>query len=282
MEPVYRRRYGPPNASFDYRGIHVVTLDSSRWETYGADAARSSSPGSPTICSATRARPARSSSMHKPLWFRGVAAGQPDPLHALFVRTGVDAVFTGHYHQYLSGDYDGIRYTSVGSSGGATDDLRIGPMYHFTWVTVDREGSTSRRSTPDPSCPGRRCTAAEFHALEDRLNTGLRFPEPFRVPVDLAPAASPISLIVDNPAARSPSTTRCAGPCRRTGPSIPRRRRCTSSPAPRRRSSSRSGAAGKLYPVPTVDVSVPVRRGQDRSRSRSPWPSRGPRMRSPR
>lgn len=260
-EPVYRHRSGPPNASFDYRGIHIVTLDSSRWDRFEQippeqlawltdDLQRHAGDACTIVCT------------HKPLWFRGIAAGQPDALHALFVRTGVDAVFTGHYHQYLSGDYDGVRYTSVGSSGGATDDLRIGPMYHFTWVTVDRDGIHIAPINAGSVLPWSEVPAAEFHALEDRLNTGLRFPEPFRVPVDLAPSASPVSLVVDN----TGSTVAIDDTLRWTVPPDwtvdPARVPVHVDPGASLTLRFQVARQGQLYPVPTAELAFPYAVGK--------------------
>ena len=47
-----------------------------------------------------------------------LADGREDLLHRLFRENGVDYVFNGHFHNYGSATYDGIRYTILGSSGG--------------------------------------------------------------------------------------------------------------------------------------------------------------------
>lgn len=77
---------------------------------------------------------------HKPFWFESLAHGKPDPLHDLFKTYGVDAVFTGHYHEYFSGEFDGILYTSFGSSGGMMSPGVTGLEYHFGWVAIDADG----------------------------------------------------------------------------------------------------------------------------------------------
>ncbi len=46
---------------------------------------------------------------HRPGW--------PEPLHALFVRTGVSAVFHGHDHLYVKQDLDGVVYQEVPQPG---------------------------------------------------------------------------------------------------------------------------------------------------------------------
>jgi hypothetical protein len=261
MAPIYRRRNGPPNDAFDFRGIHIVTLDSSRWET-----AEQIPPEQLAWLTEDLQRNADAACtivvFHKPLWFRGIAAGQPDPLHALFVRTGVDAVFTGHYHQYLSGEYDGIRYTSVGSSGGETDVYRVGPMYHFTWVTVDGEGVHVAPIAAGAVRPWSEVTATEYHALEDRINSGLSFPEPFRIPPDLGPADSSVPLVIDN----TGGTTAIDDTLRWTLPPDwtidPATAPVHVAPGAATTLRFQIARRGPLYPVPTVAIRFPYATGK--------------------
>lgn len=126
-----------PYRSFDQGGSHFVIVDNSiaeGWEELPeaqrqwleADLAQST--GKPTFVF-----------MHKPFWALGVAAGKADPMHDLFVRTGVDAVFTGHWHAHLHARIDGIEYTGVGSSGGDTAGIRHvrrGNVPEFVEATV--------------------------------------------------------------------------------------------------------------------------------------------------
>jgi len=127
--------------SFDYEGLHFIILDNSRWVTveefpqeqinwlindleYHTDVRR-------TFVF-----------FHIPFWYRTVADDRHDTLHTIFARYGVDGVFTGHFHRYFTGEFDGIKYTGVGSSGGHIE-RRPGDLdYHFVWVTVsDKEVS---------------------------------------------------------------------------------------------------------------------------------------------
>jgi predicted phosphodiesterase len=83
--------------------------------------------------------------MHKPFWADGVGAGKPDRLHDLFKKYKVTAVFTGHWHQYASEVYDGIRYVVMGSSGsdiGPAENPSMAVFYQYLWVTV-KDGKTS-------------------------------------------------------------------------------------------------------------------------------------------
>ncbi len=71
--------------------------------------------------------------MHIPYWINTVAKGNPDILHSIFVKYGVNAVFNGHLHSYRYGCYNGVTYVGVGSSGA---EPRGNHEYQFIAVTV--------------------------------------------------------------------------------------------------------------------------------------------------
>jgi len=80
--------------------------------------------------------------MHKPFWANGIAKGNEDKLHSIFKENNVDAVFTGHWHQFASNEYDGIRYILVGSSGGSwegKESVELGKFYQFLWCKVEED-----------------------------------------------------------------------------------------------------------------------------------------------
>lgn len=144
-EELYRRRTGfEPYYSFDHGGTHYIILDTSRIEAWDqieeeqlawlATDLEGVDPDDQIFVF-----------YHKPLWIMTTAAGVSDPVHGLFVERGVDAVFTGHFHNYFSGEYDGIAYTSLGSSGGYiyhpdTQPVARGQFYQFAWLTVGEDG----------------------------------------------------------------------------------------------------------------------------------------------
>ncbi|HPQ38997.1 MAG TPA: metallophosphoesterase [bacterium] len=140
---IYPDRTGKPaEYSFDVNGIHVVVLDNSEmngWDELPearrawleADLAAAGDAAFIIVV------------FHKPFWVENFTRDRPDPLHPLFVRYGVDRVFSGHYHRYLSTEKDGIRYTMIGSSGGHVGDNPYrGEYYHYGWLTVDGEQSS--------------------------------------------------------------------------------------------------------------------------------------------
>ena len=135
-EDLYRRLVGEPYYSFDVDVAHFIILDTGRWLEPGnipeeqidwlkGDLAKSAGAEVTFVI------------YHAPQWFETVALGEPDQLHPIFLEHGVDAVFNGHYHTYFSGEYDGILYTAIGSSGGYADPGITGVQFHFAWVTVD-------------------------------------------------------------------------------------------------------------------------------------------------
>jgi predicted phosphodiesterase len=139
MRGAFRRFIGEPFHSFDVRGVHFVVLDNGRFASFDA------LPGEQVNWLKADLKSHRNAAytvvfFHVPWWRNGVAAGKPDPLHALFVENGVDAVFSGHYHYYFSGRYDGIIYTGVGTSGAETEGGLTGLEQHFVWVTLDGQG----------------------------------------------------------------------------------------------------------------------------------------------
>ena len=144
-EELYQQRTGfDPYYSFDYEGTHFIILDTSRYDAWDqieeeqlawlASDLDTTSPEDQILVFC-----------HKPFWLMTVGSGRSDPVHELFVEHGVDGVFTGHFHQFFSGTYDGIPYTSVGSSGGhmyraETEPISRGEFFQFCWLTVDEDG----------------------------------------------------------------------------------------------------------------------------------------------
>jgi hypothetical protein len=140
-EKLYRRYVGEPYYSFDVGGAHFLVLDTSRWDSASTFPAEQLEWAKQDLEKHKDAA-YTIAVFHKPYWIQTIAVGEPDPIHDVFVDYGVDAVFTGHYHTYFSGEFDGILYTGIGSSGGACDPGLTGLRYHFVWVTVD-EGEFS-------------------------------------------------------------------------------------------------------------------------------------------
>ena len=182
MQPFYQRYTGRgPYYSFDHKGLHVVVLDNSRCE---------SSQGFPEEqfewlrqdLAASREADHTLVFFHKPFWYERAAHGRPDPLHELFKAEGVDAVFSGHYHQYFSGELDGISYTTIGSSGGGTEPGPTGIEYHYATVSVDDKGVTVQPVLlGGETRPSDEVTINDMLAIENVHLTGMRALQPVLV-----------------------------------------------------------------------------------------------------
>ncbi|KPL03225.1 MAG: hypothetical protein AMJ90_03705 [candidate division Zixibacteria bacterium SM23_73_2] len=137
-EPVYRKRVGEPYYSFDYQNTHFVMLDVSRVEK-SEDVPQEQIEWLTSDLEKNKGKENIFVFYHKPLWVVSIEDKEEDKLHQIFKKYGVDAVFSGHYHHYFSGEVEGIRYICVGSSGGAMDidSENLGFFYHYLWCTVD-------------------------------------------------------------------------------------------------------------------------------------------------
>jgi len=196
QEGVYREQIGDPYYSFDYCGIHFVILDTGRWE-------RSDELPADQIAWLANDLEKYASAentivfMHKPYWYNTTATGKPDTLHTLFRAFGVDAVFTGHFHEYFAGMYNGIKYTCVGSSGGGADPGPTGLQYHFCWVTVDDDGISAVPIKMGSVFPWDELGADDARLASKIKSMSFAF-EPMMVGGDLRPVDGRVTLRIHN------------------------------------------------------------------------------------
>lgn len=134
---IYSERTGAaPEYAFDVGGIHVIVLDNSRMRSWD-ELSEERLAWLETDLKSAAAADHIFVFFHKPFWVESFKEAAPDRLHPLFVRYGVDRVFSGHYHHYITTEKDGIRYTMIGSSGGHVGDNPYrGEYYHYAWLTV--------------------------------------------------------------------------------------------------------------------------------------------------
>lgn len=135
----YESYIGDPYYSFDVGDVHFAIVDNSLGEVTG-DIHEEQLDWLRNDLASNSNRAYTFVFMHKPFWFNSTADGNPDIMHDIFLENGVDAVITGHFHKYFSGEYDGIRYIGIGSSGGGVDEGAVELKYHYAWVTVDNNG----------------------------------------------------------------------------------------------------------------------------------------------
>jgi predicted phosphodiesterase len=140
-EKLYRERTGrPPFYSLVHQNALFLVLDNSRTEDL--------SPTQLEFAEAElmkhRARKPKFVLFHKPFWLVPIRLGNGGfPLHQLAMRHGVDSVISGHGHQLVHLERDGVHYLEVGSSGGSIarglqigQGFREGWFYHWIWVRV--------------------------------------------------------------------------------------------------------------------------------------------------
>jgi UDP-2,3-diacylglucosamine pyrophosphatase LpxH len=75
---------------------------------------------------------------HIPTYIYAIRENRTDSLAQIFEKYGVDAVFTGHHHEYSYLNQNNLEYINVGSSGGgmSTNDPARGHFYHYLMVSV--------------------------------------------------------------------------------------------------------------------------------------------------
>ncbi len=196
-EKVFRKFHGDPHYSFDFRGLRFIVLDVGRWES---SAEIPSEQINWLINDLQNNQNAVYTFvfMHKPFWYETTAVGKPDTLHSLFVSYGVDAVFTGHFHEYFSGTYDGIMYTSLGSSGAGTEASPDGLLYQFGWVTVDGDGIHIAPIKKDAVLAWDEITAEDRKVFDPIRRSGLMLGEPILVDNNLTVTNARATVILNN------------------------------------------------------------------------------------
>ncbi|MFN0100911.1 MAG: metallophosphoesterase family protein [Bryobacteraceae bacterium] len=133
----------PASHSFIHGAALFVILDNSRTEDLA--------PEQLTYCESELAkhkslRP-KFVFCHRPSWILNARVGNRGfALHGLARKYEVDYVISGHGHQLVHLELDGVRYLEIGSSGGSIErGLRLGQgfkdgwFYHWIWTQV-RDG----------------------------------------------------------------------------------------------------------------------------------------------
>jgi Icc protein len=127
-ERLFRKYTGRAiHYGFDYGPAHFTVLDNSRFDDFSADELAFLEKD----LQAHVAQPVKFIVSHRPSWLINVVLRNPDfVLHRLAKKYGVQVVLTGHVHQMLHVDLDGISYVSMVSSGG---HLRLSKKYEDGW-----------------------------------------------------------------------------------------------------------------------------------------------------
>jgi hypothetical protein len=252
MEPWFRLHSGSPYYSFDKSGLHFIILDVSRWE-FGDPLPKAEMDWLIDDLKKNEKAAYTLVFFHKPYWIESLQQNRPDTLHQLFVKYGVDAVFNGHYHEYFSGERDGIKYTAMGSSAGGADPMPNGMLYHFLWVTVDDAGINITPIKLGSVLKWDEYTATDKMAIDRIRNFGLTFSMPAPVEEDLTVKDTVVQVTLNN----SFSGRATEDTLRWT---VPDNWKVEPVAMPVKLAAGESGTftfrvqcAGKLYPVPTAE-----------------------------
>jgi hypothetical protein len=192
------RTHREPCYSFDHEGVHFIILDTGRWQT-SEEWMRESGYADWLRTDIEKNRKARLTVaiFHKPYWYDTIADGRQDPLHNLFRENGVDYVFNGHYHNYGSGTYDGIRYTILGSSGGGIGsvDENRGVFFQFAWCAVRGDSLDWQVVRPEGVLPERCVPISDLKFLDDVATRDIQA-EPFSLsdPAQMGPASCAVTI----------------------------------------------------------------------------------------
>ncbi|HSB16767.1 MAG TPA: metallophosphoesterase [Bryobacteraceae bacterium] len=117
---------------------------------------------------------------HKPYWVVFLKAGSGEfPLHRLARQYGVDQIISGHGHQFMRMERDGIGYVALGSSGAhfrrdLTPDqgFEQGAFYHFAWVRVKgTKVQVTIKEIGGPAGQGRMFRAEDWDADGPKFDT---------------------------------------------------------------------------------------------------------------
>jgi hypothetical protein len=192
----YERYIGEPYHSFTTKGVHFICLDTGRYDTIGVfpkeqldwlvdDLERNKNAEHTLVF------------FHIPYWAQTIAQDKPDTLHKIFVKYGVDGVFSGHYHEYFNGEFDGIKYTAVSSSGGETGPGPTGVQYHFTWITVDKDGVSIAPIKMNSVIPWNEVSVNDFLFIGEAAQKALKTPK-VHLKDDFTVPLTQVELTVNN------------------------------------------------------------------------------------
>jgi hypothetical protein len=259
---LYKRYVDEPYYSFDVGTAHFLVLDNGRYATIDAfpreqmdwlrDDLRTHRDAAYTLVF-----------MHIPYWTQTLADGKPDALHNLFVEYGVDGVFTGHDHTYFSGEFNGVRYTGVGSSGAYCGPGITGLAHHFVWVNVDGKGMAINPVRLGGVLAWDEVTIKDYKLVaridEEALEIG-------RVPVGTGLTVSevPVRVTVTNLNHDIPLKASLRWDTPPGWILTPGEQALDVAPLDKYTADFTSGTDGSIYPVPVVSIQYPYGEGKTR------------------
>jgi Icc protein len=127
-ETLFRKYSGHPvHYSFDHEQAHYTILDNSRDDHFSA----AELAWLEADLQAHEKQPVKFVFSHRPSWIVEVLLKNPQSaFHQLMKKYGVRYVISGHVHQMIHSNFEGIEYLSMPSSGG---HLRASKKYEDGW-----------------------------------------------------------------------------------------------------------------------------------------------------
>ncbi|HVP56570.1 MAG TPA: metallophosphoesterase [bacterium] len=259
---LYKRYADEPYYSFDVGTAHFVVLENGRYATIDAfpreqmdwlkEDLRSHRDAAYTLVF-----------MHIPYWTQTLAEGKPDALHNLFVEYGVDAVFSGHDHTYFSGEYGGIKYTGVGSSGAYCGPGITGLAHHFVWVNIDGKGMAITPIRIGSVLPWDEVPIKDYK-LVGKIDEDAVQLSRVRVGTALTVSEAPVSVTVKN----LNQDITIKSPLKWDAPTgwtvTPREQALEIAPLDKRSVDFTLGTDTSIYPAPVVEIQYPYGEGKTR------------------
>jgi len=140
---IYEARYGPTYRSFNYRGLHFITLDTEQPDGSGTPVDRVTGQQLEWLREdLARNRGARQTLllMHRPLWQNGGL----DEVYPLLAGQRVH-IFAGHHHRYSYDEIRGIPHVILSAVAGSLPSngpVESGCFRHYVFATA--RGSSLR------------------------------------------------------------------------------------------------------------------------------------------
>jgi Icc protein len=137
-ERLFRKYSGhTPHYSFDYQQVHFTILDNSRTEQFSA----AELAFLEADLQAHQSQPLKFVISHRPSWLLDILLRNPhSEVHQLAKKYGVQYVISGHVHQMMQSNLEGVTYLSMPSAGGhlrASEKYEDGWFFAHTLVEVD-------------------------------------------------------------------------------------------------------------------------------------------------
>src|ERR1700722_5548605 len=139
-EKLFRKYSGhPAHYSFDHEQAHFTILDNSRADQFTA----AELAFLETDLRAHQKQPLKFVFSHRPTWLLDVLLKNPhNAVHQLAKQYGVQYVISGHVHQMIHSNFEGITYLSMPSAGGhLRGTMKYEDGWFFAHTLVDVTGS---------------------------------------------------------------------------------------------------------------------------------------------